>query len=83
MLEELVERRVEVIKRAEVYMLVRTELNIEANKWSGLRDELNGRIKEVVEKVMCFKKQREEYEKLIEENKAKRGELNRQACGYY
>ena len=83
MLEELVERRAEVIKRAEEYKRRRTELNIEANKWSGLRDELNGRIKEVVERAKGFKKQREEYEKLIEKNKAKRGELNRKASTYY
>ncbi|MGB2841271.1 MAG: phosphoserine phosphatase [Halobacteriota archaeon] len=83
MLEDLVERRAEVVKRADEYKSRRTELNSEASKWSELRDELNGRIKEAVEKAKGFKKQREEYEKLIEEKKAKRGELNRKASTYY
>lgn len=77
------ERRAEVIKRADEYKSRRTELNSEASKWSELRDELNGRIKEAVEKAKGFKKQREVYEKLIEEKKAKRGELNRKASTYY
>jgi len=78
-----VERRAEVIKRAEEYKRRRTELNSEASKWSELRDELNGRIKEAVEKAKGFKKQREVYEKLIEEKKAKRGDLNRKASTCY
>ncbi len=77
------ERRAEVIKRAEEYKGRRTELNSEASKWSELRDELNGRIKEAVEKAKGFKKQREVYERLIEEKKAKRGELNRKASTHY
>ncbi len=77
------ERRAEVIKRGEEYKRRRTELNSEASKWSELRDELNGRIKEVVERAKGFKKQREEYERVIEEKKAKRGELNRKASTHY
>jgi uncharacterized coiled-coil DUF342 family protein len=83
MLEELEERRAEIIKKAEEYKVRRTELNSEASKWSKLRDELNGRIKEVVEKAKRFKQQREEYEKLISSKKTKRGELNRKASSYY
>ncbi|MEA2075719.1 MAG: phosphoserine phosphatase [Euryarchaeota archaeon] len=83
MLEELEERRAEIIKKAEEYKVRRTELNSEASKWSELRDELNGRIKEAVEKAKGFKQQREEYEKLISSKKTKRGELNRKASSYY
>ena len=83
MLEELVERRAEVIKRADEYKGRRAELNSEASKWSELRDELNGRIKEAIYKAKGFKKQREEYEKQIEEKKEKCGELNRKASTYY
>jgi uncharacterized coiled-coil DUF342 family protein len=83
MLEELEERRTEIIKKAEEYKARRTELNSEASKWSELRDELNGRIKEAVEKAKWFKQQREEYEKLIASKKTKRGELNRKASSYY
>lgn len=83
MLEELEERRTEIIKKAEEYKVRRTELNSEASKWSELRDELNGRIKEAVEKAKWFKQQREEYEKLIASKKTKRGELNRKASSYY
>lgn len=83
MLEELEERRTEIIKKAEEYKTRRTELNSEAGKWSELRDELNGRIKEAVEKAKGFKQQREEYEKLIASKKTKRGELNRKASSYY
>lgn len=83
MLEELEERRTELIKKAEEYKARRTELNSEASKWSVLRDELNGRIKEAVGKAKGFKQQREEYEKLIASKKTKRGELNRKASSYY
>ncbi|MHC1610783.1 MAG: coiled-coil protein [Candidatus Methanospirareceae archaeon] len=83
MLEELEERRAEIIKKAEEYRVRRTELNSEASKWSELRDELNARIKEAVEKAKRFKQQREEYEKLIASKKTKRGELNRKASAYY
>jgi len=83
MLEELEERRTEIIKKAEEYKARRTELNSEASKWSELRDELNGRIKEAVEKAKGFKQQREECEKLIASKKTKRGELNRKASSYY
>ena len=83
MLEELEERRTEIIKKAEEYKVRRTELNSEASKWSELRDELNSRIKEAVEKAKGFKQQREEYEKLIASKKTKRGELNRKASSYY
>ncbi|MBN1762039.1 MAG: phosphoserine phosphatase [Methanomicrobia archaeon] len=83
MLEELEERRAEIIKKAEEYKLRRTELNTEASKWAELRDELNGRIKEAVEKAKEFKQQREEYEALIADKKVKRGELNRKASSYY
>lgn len=83
MLEELEERRAEIIKKAEEYKVRRTELNSEASKWSELRDELNGRIKAAVEKAKGFKQKREEYEKLIADRKAKRGDLNRKASSYY
>ncbi len=83
MLEELEERRAEIIKKAEEYKVRRTELNSEASKWSELRDELNGRIKEAVEKAKGFKQQREGHEKLIASKKTKRGELNRKASSYY
>ncbi|HUV79949.1 MAG TPA: phosphoserine phosphatase [Candidatus Bathyarchaeia archaeon] len=83
MLEELEERRTEIIKKAEEYKVRRTELNSEASKWSELRDELNGRIKEAVERAKGFKQQREEYERLIASKKTKRGELNRKASSYY
>lgn len=83
MLEELEERRAEIIKKAEEYKIRRTELNSEASKWSDLRDELNGRIKKSVEKAKGFKQLREEHEKLIAEKKAKRGDLNRKASSYY
>ena len=83
MLEELEERRAEIIKKAEEYKTRRTELNSEASKFSELRDELNGRIKEAVEKAKEFKQQREEYEKLIADEKTKRAQLNRKASLYY
>jgi uncharacterized coiled-coil DUF342 family protein len=83
MLEELEERRTEIIKKAEEYKVRRTELNSEASKWAELRDELNGRIKEAVEKAKTFKAEREKYEKLITAKKTKRGELNRKASSYY
>jgi len=83
MLEELEERRAEIIKKAEEYKTRRTELNSEASKWSELRDELNGRIKEAVEKAKGFRQQREVHEKLIASKKTKRGELNRKASSYY
>lgn len=83
MLEELEERRGEIIKKAEEYKNRRTGLNSEASKWSELRDELNGRIKEAVEKAKEFKQQREEYEKLIADKKTKRAQLNRKASLNY
>ncbi|HDS44829.1 MAG TPA: phosphoserine phosphatase [Methanomicrobia archaeon] len=83
MLEELEERRSEIIKKAEAYKLRRTELNAEASKWAELRDDLNARIKQAVEQAKAYKQQREEYEKLIAERKTKRGELNRKASSYY
>lgn len=83
MLEELEERRAEIIKKAEEYKVRRAELNSEASKWSELRDELNGQIKKAVEKAKRFKQQREGHEKLIASKKTKRGELNRKASSYY
>lgn len=83
MLEELEERRGEIIKKAEEYKNRRTGLNSEASKWSELRDELNGRIKEAIEKAKEFKQQREEYEKLIADKKTKRAQLNRKASLNY
>jgi uncharacterized coiled-coil DUF342 family protein len=83
MLEELEERRAEIIKKAEEYKVRRTELNSEASKWSELRDELNGQIKKAVEKAKRFKQQREGYEKLLASKKTKRGELNRKASSCY
>lgn len=83
MLEELEERRAEIIKRAEEYKIKRTELNSEASKWSELRDELNSRIKVATEKAKKFKLEREEYGELIVLKKAKRDELNREASSCY
>lgn len=83
MLEELKERRAEIIKRAEEYKIRRTELNSEASKWSELRDELNARIKVATEKAKTFKLQREEYEELIVSKKAKRDELNKKMSSCY
>ncbi len=83
MLEELEERRAEIIKKAEEYKARRTELNSEASKWSDLRDELNGRIKEALTQAKESKQKREGYENLIAAKKAKRGDLNRKASSYY
>jgi uncharacterized coiled-coil DUF342 family protein len=83
MLDELEERRAELIKKAEEYKRRRSELNSEASKWSELRDELNGRIREVINKAKEFKDQREEYKKKSSEKKSKRDELNRKASLYY
>jgi len=83
MLEDLEERRAEIIKRAEEYKIKRTELNSEAHKWSELRDELNSKIKVATEKAKEFKLQREEYEELIVAKKAKRDELNEKASSCY
>ena len=48
-----------------------------------MRDELNGQLKKAVARAKEFKKQREEYEKLIEEKKEQRSELNKKAAACY
>ncbi|MHC1585748.1 MAG: coiled-coil protein [Candidatus Syntropharchaeia archaeon] len=83
MIEELEERKKELVKKAAKFEAERNKKNMEASKWASMRDELNKRTKEFLEKAQEYKELREKYNANVLENKAKRDELNEEADRIY
>ena len=78
MLEELMEKKIKLVKESEKLRTKRDGLNAEASKWSSKRDGLNKQTKESLAEAQSYKELREQHNKDVSENKAKRDELNEQ-----
>jgi len=83
MLEELEEKKQKLIKFAEEAELRRNDLNAEASRWAAKRDELNKLTRELIDKAQEHKATREEFNKIVAENKPNRDKLNEESNKYY
>ncbi len=77
------ERRARLVKLAEEAELRRNELNAEASRWASKRDRLNKLTRELIAKAQEHKAKREEYNRIVAENKPKRDKLNEESNRYY
>lgn len=83
MLEELKDKKANILRDAEVHREMRNKFNSEASKWSSTRDELNAKTRSLVDEAQKHKELRDQNNNLVHEHKVKRDELNEQANKVY